>query len=202
MASHAFLACFTVLAAMCATVREAGFVFNGDDGNAYNLHSDGMEGLLLGNPFTALGEADTPITSFYAQHDGDSVTMPELSSVDCFGDYTVGTVGHDKPSPGDGWTAGTYLQRAFPKASVDDAMTVDMCAFVAMAGGFSLFGVENGRECWYGNDDAENMGANAQRFGAAPDMCTVPCMGNSMEMCGSPSGAISIWAIPPMEAQI
>lgn len=108
-----------------------------------------MGGLQLGNPFTAAGEPDTQITSFYAQYNGDSVTMPALEPMDCFGDYTVGTVGHDQPSAGDGWTAGTYPQRAFPMAAVDDAMTVDMCAFVAMAGGFGLFGVENGRECWW-----------------------------------------------------
>lgn len=129
----------------------AGFIFKGADGNEYNVHSDGMGGLQLGNPYTdqTNGEDDTYITSYYAQYNDDSATAPALNEIGCFGDYQVGIPGHAPASLGDGWTAGTYPGSAFPKATVDDAMTADLCGFVAMAHGFSLFGVANGRECWW-----------------------------------------------------
>ncbi|MEW5306675.1 MAG: hypothetical protein WDW36_009125 [Sanguina aurantia] len=175
-------------------VSPSGFVFTGGDGNEYNVHSDGMGGLQLGNPFTnqTSEEDDTYITSYYAQYNDDSATAPALDEIGCFGDYQVGIPGHARASPGDGWTARRYPGSAFPRATVDDAMTADLCGFVAMAHGFSLFGVANGRECWYGNDDAQN----AERLGEV-NSCMFPCYGNSEEMCGAAGGGIIVWSIPP-----
>ncbi|KAL8671645.1 MAG: hypothetical protein Q9168_003851 [Polycauliona sp. 1 TL-2023] len=59
----------------------------------------------------------------------------------------------------------------------DDAMTVEKCA--AVCKGFTLFGVEYGRECYCGNT------LQAGSAMVQESQCNFPCPGNDAESCGA-----------------
>ncbi|KDR73374.1 hypothetical protein GALMADRAFT_1341953 [Galerina marginata CBS 339.88] len=68
------------------------------------------------------------------------------------------------------------------RQEASDLMTVERCIDACDAGGFSLAGLEFGRECWCGNADMYG------RIGiTALTGCTSPCAGNATELCGGPN---------------
>jgi hypothetical protein len=64
----------------------------------------------------------------------------------------------------------------------DDGMTLENCATFCEQGGWSMFGVENGNQCWCA--DEINPDSTAA---LSPDSdCDVPCAGDAAEICGAP----------------
>ncbi|KAJ3017206.1 UNVERIFIED_CONTAM: hypothetical protein HDU68_011804 [Siphonaria sp. JEL0065] len=66
-----------------------------------------------------------------------------------------------------------------------DSMTIETCAELAADQGFSLFGLEYGRECW-----ADSM---YQYYPSPTDTCNTPCKGSKDEICGG-AGAIAVYS--------
>lgn len=62
------------------------------------------------------------------------------------------------------------------KSTSSDTMTIDSCA--SFCSGFKYFGTEYGRECWCGNAIAPNSEP-------ADGACTMPCAGDSSQVCGA-----------------
>ena len=88
------------------------------------------------------------------------------------------------PSVGGYDLVGCYAEppggRALTLSSADDAMTPAMCAGVAAAASVTYFGVEYGRECWYGNTIAS--GAVLQ---SGLESCDMACAGDAAKKCGA-----------------
>lgn len=84
----------------------------------------------------------------------------------------------------------SYYTRTFTGASKSDAaMTVEMCVAFCKGKGFSLAGLEYGKECYCDNKFATPSNAPQKNvFGA----CNMPCAGNSAQTCGGP-GALSVY---------
>jgi hypothetical protein len=72
----------------------------------------------------------------------------------------------------------------------DDDMTPAMCAGVAAAASASYFGLEYGRECWYGN--SIDPGAVLQ-FGY--EECNMACGGDATKKCGA-GNRLLLYEIP------
>lgn len=66
-----------------------------------------------------------------------------------------------------------------------DAMTLESCA--TNCAGFSMFGVEYGRECYCGNS------FTAGSIPAPPTDCSFPCPGDGTELCGA-GNRLSVYA--------
>jgi hypothetical protein len=76
--------------------------------------------------------------------------------------------------------------RALEHVWEDNAMTQQLCSDHAVAGGFAYFGLEYGKECWYGN---------TLRKGAAPrpdSECQKPCDGDPSQVCGD-GQRLNLW---------
>lgn len=86
-----------------------------------------------------------------------------------------------KPVPGytyQGCYAEPVTGRALPSKTAQDGMTVELCA--SMAAGKAWFGLEYGRECWYGD-----ILASGTYISAAEGDCSKPCSGDASELCGA-----------------
>lgn len=71
--------------------------------------------------------------------------------------------------------------------STSSSMTPAVCIAGAVAKGFQYAGVENGGECWMGNDMATTASVSSA--------CTVKCAGDGTQICGG-SWAIQIYVSP------
>ncbi|KAG8830432.1 hypothetical protein FRC17_004883 [Serendipita sp. 399] len=83
------------------------------------------------------------------------------------------------PIEGECWRDNTLHQRALehPRGGFDD-LTPEKCQSLCENAGFSLAGVEFGRECFCGNTI---MGDNRRSYGGN---CLIPCTGDSSKKCG------------------
>ncbi|KAK4194711.1 hypothetical protein QBC40DRAFT_290276 [Triangularia verruculosa] len=70
--------------------------------------------------------------------------------------------------------------RALSLSYADDDMTPSMCAGVAATASATYFGLEYGRECWYGN--SIDSGAVMQ---SSLDSCDMACAGDATKKCGA-----------------
>lgn len=114
-----------------------------------------------------------------------SATSFSSSTTSYVSTTTSPTTTSASPSPSSAYTYyGCYTEgstsKALSGAAFYDytAMTVEMCASDCLAGGFTLFGVEYGGECYCGTGLSD---------GAVPTFesdCNVPCAGSSAEWCG------------------
>jgi hypothetical protein len=88
------------------------------------------------------------------------------------------------PTVGTYHLVGCYAEpsggRAFPTLYANDSMTPALC--LGAANGATYFGLEYGRECWYGNTIA--AGAVLE---ATNKNCTKVCPGNAAQYCGGGS---------------
>jgi hypothetical protein len=73
-------------------------------------------------------------------------------------------------------------------SKASDDMTLEQCGAYCTGKGFSMFGVEYGRECYCGNQFSN--GASASTLSG---QCNMPCAGNSAEVCGGPN-AINLYS--------
>ncbi|RDL34419.1 Uncharacterized protein BP5553_07547 [Venustampulla echinocandica] len=78
------------------------------------------------------------------------------------------------------WTEATTGRALSSKTYADDAMTLESCA--AFCSGFTMFGVEYGRECYCGN----SLGAGSAKSADQSD-CNFLCPGDKTEYCGAGS---------------
>ncbi|KAI9349634.1 hypothetical protein BDR26DRAFT_852503 [Obelidium mucronatum] len=65
-------------------------------------------------------------------------------------------------------------------------MTVEACAQLARVWGFSMFGLEAGKECWAGNA--------YEYYPKSSDQCVAACTGQNGQLCGG-WGSISVYYV-------
>jgi len=70
----------------------------------------------------------------------------------------------------------------------NDNMTLQVCGDYCTGKGFSMFGVEYGRECYCGNSFSNGGSADL-----ISGQCNMPCAGNSAQLCGGPN-AINLYS--------
>lgn len=80
----------------------------------------------------------------------------------------IRSISYEEPSNG----------RALPSKTAQDGMTVELCS--SIAAGKAWFGLEYGRECWYGDILAPGTYSSA-----AEGDCSKPCSGDASERCGA-----------------
>jgi hypothetical protein len=71
--------------------------------------------------------------------------------------------------------------------SANDAMTQDMCVSTCARRGYSVAGVEYGRECWCGSSMPTVPAASAGE-------CDMKCGGDASQVCGS-AWRLNVWAM-------
>ncbi|KIM25969.1 hypothetical protein M408DRAFT_202977 [Serendipita vermifera MAFF 305830] len=95
---------------------------------------------------------------------------PPAPGHETYGDWT-----------GQGCYYDSVASRALPTQISIDQVTIEKCTAACFNGGFQYAGVEYGSECFCGDviaTDSGNVGTSA------PDGCTMPCAGNTLEICG------------------
>ena len=104
-----------------------------------------------------------------------SCAVPRVAYVGCFAEPDCGA------------------NRALALVAREDAMTMERCAYLAAAKGFTYFGLQWYKECWAGND--------ISRY-TQQGTCNTPCGGNSQQTCGGScanslhtlAGEAELWA--------
>ncbi|KAJ3197641.1 hypothetical protein HK101_002069 [Irineochytrium annulatum] len=95
-------------------------------------------------------------------------------------------------APGSWASLGCFVDSGAPRALTQllgDPKSVEACKALAIAGGYTFFGLEFGGECWA--DNALNKATSP----AAPSTdCNMACSQNALETCGGPS-RISVYSL-------
>lgn len=116
----------------------------------------------------------------------DSFTLSPAINVDCAHTYLppvsdfsfVGCQTEPSPSPPSTLNG---------SSGTSDSMTLETCA--TFCSGQTFFGVENSTNCYCGT--TINTGTDI----AGPELCYLPCAGNSSQVCGGPN-ALSLYVNP------
>ncbi|CAG8644440.1 553_t:CDS:2, partial [Ambispora gerdemannii] len=74
---------------------------------------------------------------------------------------------------------------------VENSMTIDDCINICNQNSFKYAGLEDGHQCFCGNDYT----VNGQASGAPNEQCSTSCVGNNSQICGGPF-ALSIYKVP------
>ncbi|CAG8663232.1 13255_t:CDS:1, partial [Ambispora gerdemannii] len=74
---------------------------------------------------------------------------------------------------------------------VRNSMKIDDCINFCNQNNFKYAGLEDGYQCFCGNDYT----VNGQASGAPDEQCSTSCVGNSSQICGGPF-ALSIYKVP------
>ncbi|KAK4447779.1 WSC domain-containing protein, partial [Podospora aff. communis PSN243] len=133
------------------------------------LASGSIEDSLAACKMPCAGDANTlcgagnRLTLYIRKDDAPSPYVESVGGYDLVGCYA-------EPPTG----------RALSLSHADDDMTPSMCAGVAAAASATYFGLEYGRECWYGNtiDSGAVMQSNL-------DSCDMACGGDATKKCGA-----------------
>ncbi|KAG2454861.1 hypothetical protein HYH02_000692 [Chlamydomonas schloesseri] len=105
--------------------------------------------------------------------------VPVLPALNYTGNFTHLGCFQDDP-----WRAGRALLYGLADtAAWRRAMTPALCAALAATRGYSFFGLQNGAECWAGNDPTRAMLMYGQAANANA-ACSSACPGNSSLTCG------------------